>query len=180
MATYDQILALPENVVGEIVDGALYTHPRPAPRHARAATRLTGELGPPFDRGKDGPGGWVILVEPELHLGGNVLVPDLAGWRRETMPELQVEKAYFEQTPDWVCEVLSPSTASLDRGPKRRVYAKHGVRHVWLLDPTVHTLEILELDGNGYRILDVFSGDEVVRAVPFDAIELELSALWAL
>lgn len=121
----------------------------------------------------------MILDEPELHLGQHVLVPDLAGWRRTRMPELPVDRAFFDLAPDWVCEVLSPSTTSLDRGPKLRIYADHEVAHVWLVDPEAYTLEIFERDPRGYRLLEVFSGTEPVRAAPFDAIELDLGALWS-
>lgn len=178
-ATYEDLLALPTHVVGQIVYGVLHASPRPAPRHARASTTLGEELGPPFNRGRGGPGGWVILDEPELHLGAHVLVPDLAGWRRERLPELPIDKAYFELAPDWVCEVLSPSTAALDRGDKRRVYAEQQVRHLWFVDPEAKVLEVFELDGESYRLLEVYSEDQRVRAVPFDAIEMELGALWA-
>ncbi|MGC4064930.1 MAG: Uma2 family endonuclease [Polyangiaceae bacterium] len=178
-ATYEDLLALPAHVVGQIVCGVLHATPRPAPPHARASTTLGEELGPPFNRGRGGPGGWVILDEPELHLGAHVLVPDLAGWRRERLPELPIDKAYFELAPDWVCEVLSPSTAALDRGDKRRVYAEHQVRHLWFVDPEAQVLEVFALDGESYRLLEVYSGDQQVRAVPFDAIEMELGALWA-
>lgn len=178
-STYQDLLALPRNMVGQIIFGALHAHPRPAPKHARAASTIGEELGPPFNRGRGGPGGWIILDEPEIHLAEHVVVPDLAGWRRERMPELPVEKAYFDLAPDWVCEVLSPRTAALDRGDKRRVYGSFDVRHVWLVDPEAQTLEVYALDGDSYRVLDVYSGDSLVRAVPFDAIELELGALWA-
>ncbi len=178
-ATYDDLLALPPHVVGQIVFGVLHAHPRPAPKHAQAATTLGEELGPPFKRGRGGPGGWLILDEPEVHLGAHVIVPDLAGWRRERMPEMPVDKAYFVLSPDWVGEVLSPSTASLDRGDKLKVYASFDVKHVWFVDPEARTLEILERDEKGYRVFDVFSGEAKVRAVPFDAIELELGLLWA-
>jgi Uma2 family endonuclease len=177
-ATYEDILALPRHVVGQILFGVLHAHPRPAPKHAQAATTLGEELGPPFKRGRGGPGGWLILFEPELHLGPHVVVPDLAGWRRERMPELPVDKPYFEIAPDWVCEVLSVSTASLDRGDKLKVYGSFNVGHVWFVDPDARTLEILEHDPRGYRVVDVFSADAKVRAVPFDAIELELGLLW--
>ncbi len=159
--------------------GVLHAHPRRAPKHAQAASTLGEELGPPFKRGRGGPGGWLILDEPEIHLGRDVVVPDLAGWRRERMPEMPVDKAYFELAPDWVCEVLSPSTASLDRGDKPKVWHANDVSHVWFVDPEARTLEILEKDERGYRVFEVFSGDAKVRAVPFDAIELELGALWA-
>lgn len=192
-ATYDDLLALPAHVVGQIVFGVLHAHPRPAPKHANASSTLGEVLGPPFRRGRGGPGGWIILDEPELHLGEHVIVPDLAGWRRERMAELPVDKAYFILSPDWVCEVLSPSTAALDRGDKLKVYAAFDVKHVWFVDPEARTLEILsehrelvscephdlERDEKGYRVFDVFSGEAKVRAVPFDAIELELGLLWA-
>lgn len=178
-ATYADLEALPTHVTGEILFGALYTHPRPAPKHAQAASTLGEELGPPFKRGRGGPGGWMILDEPELHLGPHVVVPDLAGWRRERMPELPVDRAWIELAPDWVCEVLSPPTAAVDRGDKLLVYAEYEIAHVWLVDPEACTLEILERDPRGYRIVTVFSGAGPVRGVPFDAIELDLGALWA-
>src|SRR6187402_3256932 len=127
-ATYEDLLQVPEHLVGEIVDGELVTSPRPAAAHARASSSLGGELYGPFDRGRGGPGGWIILDEPELHLLGHVLVPDLAGWRRERMPELPDAKA-FELAPDWACEVLSPSTAKVDRADKVPIYAQAGVSH---------------------------------------------------
>ena len=178
-ATYDDLLALPPHVNGQIVFGVLHAHPRPAPKHANASSTLGEVLGPPFRRGRGGPGGWLILDEPEIHLAEHVIVPDLAGWRRERMPEMPVENAYFVLSPDWVCEVLSPSTASLDRGDKLKVYAASDVKHVWFVDPEAHTLEVLERDAKGYRVFDVFSGEAAVRAAPFDAIELELGLLWA-
>jgi Uma2 family endonuclease len=175
---YEALLALPERVVGEIIGGQLVTHPRPAAPHANVASNLGGELHGPFRRGRGGPGGWVVLDEPELHLHGDVLVPDLAGWRRERMPELP-DAAAFELAPDWVCEVLSPSTAAVDRADKLPIYAREGVRHAWLLDPVATTLEVLRLEGGGWRLVATWRGDAVVRAEPFDAIELEVAVLWA-
>jgi Uma2 family endonuclease len=177
-ATYAALERLPSNVVGEILGGVLHAHPRPAARHARAASTLGEELGPPFNRGRGGPGGWIILDEPELHLGADVLVPDLAGWRRERMPELP-DVAAFELAPDWVCEVLSESTSAIDRGEKLPIYAREKVADVWFVDPIAKTLEDLRLDGDTYRILATHHDDARVRAEPFDAIELELAALWA-
>lgn len=178
-ATYADLQALPEHTTGELLFGALHAHPRPAPKYAQAASVLGEELGPPFKRGRGGPGGWMILDEPELHLESHVVVPDLAGWRRERMPELPVDRAWIDLSPDWVCEVLSPRTAAIDRGDKLLIYAQHEVAHVWLSDPEACTLEVLERDSRGYRIVTVFSGAGPVRAVPFDAIELDLAALWA-
>ncbi len=177
-ATYADLEALPSHQVGEIVNGTLYASPRPAPPHARSASRLGSKLGRYFDDDDGVPGGWVLLYEPELHLGDDVVVPDFGGWRRERMPEMPVDKAYFTLAPDWVCEVLSPSTEPLDRGEKLAVYRDARVSHVWLVNPLVKTLEVLRFDGGTYRVLPVFSGDAKVRAEPFDAIELELAALW--
>lgn len=165
-------------MVGEIVRGVLYANPRPASSHAAAASALGEELGPPFKRGKGGPGGWVILDEPELHLAEDVIVPDLAGWRRERMPEMPLAAA-FDLAPDWVCEVLSLSTAKLDRGEKLPVYSRERVSQVWLIDPLQHYLEVLRLDGDGYRIVGTHFDDAQVHAEPFDAIVLDLTVLWA-
>ena len=178
-ATYQDLLAVPEHLVGEILDGELHTSPRPSSQHARATTNLTGELVGPFGFGRaGGPGGWIILVEPELHLFGQIMVPDLAGWRRTRMPVMP-ESAFFDLSPDWACEVISPSTGALDRGKKMPHYARAGVRHLWLVDPTPKTLEIFRSDEEGWRLLGTFTGDAKVRAEPFDAIELDLSVFWA-
>lgn len=176
-ATYQDVLDAPAHLVAELIGGELYTHPRPAPRHAAAASVLGMDIGGPFHRGRGGPGGWWILDEPELHLRQNVLVPDLAGWRRERMPE-QPSTAYYELAPDWACEVLSASTARVDRVLKVPIYARERVPHVWLVSPTEQTLEVLALDGPSYRLIATYGGDARVRAEPFAAIELELAALW--
>jgi Uma2 family endonuclease len=176
-ATYADLEALPPHVVGEIIAGELHVSPRPAAPHTMAASRLGGELMSPFDRGRDGPGGWIILDEPELHLGEDVLVPDLAGWRRERMPQ-PPRTAAFSLAPDWLCEVLSPSTAVLDRALKLPVYAREGVRYVWLVDPELRTLEVFRLDGAQYTLVVTHAGKPRVRAEPFGAFELELAYLW--
>jgi Uma2 family endonuclease len=177
-ATYDDLLAVPAHLVAELIHGELYTYPRPALPHARAASRLGIDLGGPFDRGKGGPGGWILLDEPELHLHGDVLVPDLAGWRRERVPEMPRTPA-FELAPDWVCEVLSPATAAVDRTDKMVIYAREQIRHVWLGDPMIATLEIFRLlNGKTYEAVAAWRGEVKVRAEPFDAIELELAAIW--
>ncbi len=176
-ATYADIEALPPNVTGQIIDGVLYAHARPASPHARASSVLGSDLGGPFDRGRGGPGGWLILFEPELHFGRDVLVPDVAGWRRERMPEMP-RVPFFELAPDWVCEVLSPSTAGLDRVKKLAVYLREGVTHLWFVDPEGKTLEVLRREGERYVVAATFEGDAPIRAEPFDAIELELGALW--
>lgn len=176
-ATYADLEALPPHVIGQIIDGELVALPRPAIPHATASTSLSHELGPPFQRGRGGPGDWVFLFEPELHFGKNVLVPDLAGWRRERMPEVP-SAPYLTLAPDWVCEVVSPSSSTIDRVRKPRIYAREGVAWIWIIDPVARSLEVLKLDGDSYRIVDAFEGDEPVRAAPFDAIELGLGLLW--
>lgn len=177
-ATYEDLFDLPENLVGEIINGRLVTHPRPAPKHARAYSALGVEIGSPYDRGRNGPGGWWILDEPELHLAADILVPDLAGWRRERMPKLP-ESAWFELPPDWVCEILSPSTARVDRAEKLPIYAAHGVRHAWLIDPDLRTLEVFENRDGKWLLLTVLENDAGVSQPPFDAIEFPLAVLWA-
>jgi Uma2 family endonuclease len=176
-ASYADLEALPENVVGEIIAGELHVSPRPAAPHAVASSRLGVKLGGPFDLGEGGPGGWIILDEPELHLGDDVLVPDLAGWRRERMPVVP-RTAAFNLAPDWVCEVLSPSSAKLDRGAKLPVYAREGVSHVWLVAPETQALEVLRLQRAHYSPLGTYGGVARVRAEPFEALELELALLW--
>lgn len=177
-ATYEDLLAVPDHRVAEILDGELVTSPRPASTHARAALDLGAELHLSFGKGRGGPGGWVILIEPELHLGEHVLVPDLAGWRRERMPEMP-QIVGFELAPDWVCEVLSPSTVARDRVRKLPIYAAQKVHHAWLVDANARTLEVFRLDGESWRLVGTWEGDARVRAEPFDAIELELGGLWA-
>lgn len=177
-ATYQDILSLPENMVGEIIDGELFVMSRPAVPHANAGSNLVSLVGGPFRFGIGGPGGWVILFEPELHFGEDVLVPDLAGWRRERMPEVPGTPA-ISLAPDWVCEILSPSTMKLDRTKKLAVYARQAVSHLWLIDPLERTLEVLRLSNGLWSIAQVFTDDAVVRAEPFEAIELSLAMVFA-
>jgi Uma2 family endonuclease len=178
-ATYEDVLRAPEHKVAEILDGVLHLSPRPAKPHAAAASVLGEELGPPFKRGRGGPGGWILLFEPELHLGADILVPDLGGWRRERMPVMTTELPYFTLAPDWICEVLSPRTSKIDRAGKLPIYAREQVRHAWLVDPLARTLEVMRLEGPRWILLGTWADDARVRAEPFDAIELELGLLWA-
>ncbi|MGH9324676.1 MAG: Uma2 family endonuclease [Vicinamibacteria bacterium] len=179
LATYEDLLALPEHLVGEILDGDLFALPRPSPRHALAASGLGGALFDSFGRpgGDDPPGGWWILDEPELHLGADILVPDIAGWRRDRMATLP-EKAFFELAPDWACEVLSPATEAIDRGRKMDVYVRGGVSFLWLLNPIHRTLETYRLVESRWTLLATFVGDTTVRAEPFEAIALDMSRFW--
>ncbi len=177
-ATYEDLFDLPEYLVGEIIHGQLITQPRPAPRHALASSSMGGELISPFHKGRGGPGGWWILFEPELHLGPHILVPDLAGWRRERMPELP-DLAYFTLPPDWVCEMLSPGTARIDRADKMPIYAEYGVSFLWLVDPALHTLEAFVLRDGHWSLEHVYQENDEVRAVPFDAVAFSLAGLWS-
>jgi Uma2 family endonuclease len=178
-ASYADVLAAPLHVLAEVVAGVLHTQARPGAPHTRAASRLGGQLDGPFDRGSGGPGGWVILDEPELHLGEDIVVPDLAGWRRTRMPRIPMDAAFFTLAPDWVCEVLSASTEAFDRGEKLDLYARDGVEHVWLVDPIAKLLEVLRLENGKWLRLGAWRADAVIRGEPFEAVELELATLWA-
>lgn len=178
-ATYDDVLAAPAHVIAEVIDGELRLQPRPAKPHAAAASALGEELGPPFKRGRGGPGGWIIIDEPELHLQADILVPDLAGWRRERMPAIVADEPFFTLAPDWVAEVLSPSTGKYDRTDKLRIYQREGIGWVWLVDPLQRTLEVLRREERGWSLVDTWRDEQRARAEPFEAIELELEVLWA-
>jgi Uma2 family endonuclease len=178
-ATYDDVRAASELVVAELIEGDLYTSPRPAIPHARTASALAQDLRS-FDQppgAPDEPGGWWILYEPELHVGADVLVPDLAGWRRERLPALPDEAA-FTLAPDWVSEVLSPSTAQLDRARKMPIHARNGVAHLWLIDPTARTLEVYRREHERWVVVSNHGGSTAVRAEPFAAVELDMRRWW--
>jgi Uma2 family endonuclease len=176
-------LDAPSSMVAEVLDGALSLLPRPRRQHARAAGKLGALLDVPFDAGP--PGGWMFLPEPELHLGQNpdIVVPDIAGWRRERVPEdflADDAPAHIDLSPDWVCEVLSPRTERKDRGAKLRIYRREGVGHLWFVNPTERTLEVYRLSGDLYAHVETFEDDAVVRAEPFDAVALALASLWSI
>jgi Uma2 family endonuclease len=175
-ATYEDVLRAPEGLVAELIDGELYTSPRPRIRHARVAGRLIGRLERAFDTGDEGPGGWMILMEPELWLHDDTLVPDIGGWHVDRAPT-DPEMWRIDIPPDWICEVLSPSTRRYDRVKKMAIYARHGIGHAWLADPIDRTLEVKRLE-NG-RWTEVATYDEgLIRAEPFDAIEIDLAKIW--
>jgi Uma2 family endonuclease len=176
-ATYDDVLNAPSHVVAELIDGVLAQSPRPMPPHAAAANLLAFEITGPFQKGRGGPGGWIFAFEPELHLGANVLVPDLAGWRRERLPVIPLDE-HISVAPDWVCEILSPSTANLDRNAKRRAYGEAGVAFLWLLDPRSRSLEAFQLVAGKWMLVGVVTDDEPVSLPPFDAISFPLSDLF--
>jgi Uma2 family endonuclease len=176
-ATYQDVLDAPEHMIAEVIGGELHLSPRPGSPHALAASELAYALGPPFHRGDGGPGGWIILVEPELHLGDDIVVPDLAGWRRSRMPELR-DESFFTLAPDWICEVLSRRTQAFDRGAKMAVYARAGVGHAWLVHPYYRSIEVFRLQGDVLAPFVTHAGDVSARIEPFDAIALDLGKLW--
>jgi Uma2 family endonuclease len=176
-ATYADLCAVPDNFVAEILGGELYASPRPASPHAHAAHLLGHKLTGPFELGENGPGGWWLLSEPELHFGADVVVPDIAAWRRERMPMMPAV-THFTISPDWLCEVLSPSTKAVDRLKKLPIYAREGVGNVWLVDPLQQTLEVLRLESQRWSLVATYEADAKVRAEPFAAIELPLRTLW--
>ena len=180
LTLYDDLMALPDNVVGEIIAGRLYAQPRPAGRHTLAHSGLHGEIDGPFHKGRGGPGGWWILIEPEIHFvrDTEVAVPDLAGWRRERMPTLPKDHR-FDVVPDWVCEVLSPDAARIDRADKMPIYATQGVPFLWLIDPISRTLEVFVLREGRWSLEHVYQQDDEMRAVPFEAVAFSLEVLWA-
>jgi Uma2 family endonuclease len=176
-ATYQDVLDAPPNMVAELIRGALHLHPRPASPHALAGSSLIDELVSPFQKGRGGPGGWWIVAEPELHFSEDVLVPDLAGWRRERMPAYP-EVAFFTLPPDWICEVLSPGTRRLDLTEKRDIYGAAGVANLWLVDPKARTLEAFAFRDGAWTLAAALKDDEEVRLAPFEAVGFSLAALW--
>lgn len=178
-ATYENLLKVPGNQIGQILAGELVVLPRPSGPHAVAASILGGDLSGPFHRGRGGPGGWWILFEPEIHLGAQVVVPDLAGWRRQRLPTYP-RTPFVDQSPDWVCEILSDSTRGIDRVRKMPIYAAYQVQHAWLIDPDAQTLEVFSLNSGRWTLIATFEGAAQVQAAPFDEVVIELAALWDL
>lgn len=177
-ATYQDVLDAPEFVVAEIIGGELRLTPRPGGPATSVASKIAGALIPPFNEARGGPGGWIVLIEPELHLGDDVVVPDLAGWRIERLPRVP-EGAFFTVTPDWVCEVMSRSSETTDRLAKLPLYATSGVGHSWLVSPRRHTLEAFRLHEGHWLAIAGHTGNVTARIEPFDALEIDLTRLWA-
>lgn len=176
-ATYEDLYSIPENMTGEIVDGELIVHPRPSRKHIHAASALDKRIGTPYQFGEGGPGGWIIHVEPEIQLGEHTMVPDLAGWRKEKFI-WEEDQNPISVTPDWICEIISPSTRQLDKMKKMPIYADHGVGYLWLMDPIAKILDTYRLKSNGWNPLARFHGDDKVRSEPFQEIEFDLGDLW--
>ncbi|MEW6262445.1 MAG: Uma2 family endonuclease [Thermodesulfobacteriota bacterium] len=177
-AVYDDLYTLPENMTGEIIEGELHAFPRPHARHGRMATRLGIRIGAPYDFGDSGgPGGWIILVETEVMLGENLLVPDLAGWRQERLPEPPKEN-WISIVPDWVCEILSPGTFRIDRVRKMPIYAASGVPYLWLIDPIAKLLETFKLKDGAWTVMGNYAEKDKARVEPFPEVEIDLANLW--
>lgn len=178
-ATYRDLLDAPEHKVAEIIAGELHLSPRPGGPATSVASNIFSDLAPPFSRGRGGPGDWIILFEPEIHVGDDIVAPDLAGWRRDRL-QLVPDAAFISVTPDWVCEVLSPSTERFDRAFKLPLYSQWGIKHVWLVHPRHRTLEIYRLHSGGmWTLVAVYEDQDHVRAEPFDSVELDLGVWWA-
>ncbi len=177
-ATNDDLYNIPENMIGEIINGELIVTPRPSRRHTLAASRLGSELIPPYDFGRGGgPGGWIIIIEPEIRLGDDTMVPDLAGWKRERFP-IEEDHNWISVAPDWVCEILSPNTLRTDKIIKMPIYAHHGVGHIWLIDPVATTMDAFRLESDRWSLLASFSENDKVRVEPFQEIEINLGDMW--
>jgi Uma2 family endonuclease len=176
--TYEDLYGIPENMVGEIIDGELSVAPRPSRKHVYAESVLGGKLNPPYQFGEaGGPGGWIILNEPELSLGEHILVPDLAGWKKERLAALS-EENWISVPPDWVCEILSPGTLRLDKVRKMPIYAEHGVPYLWLIDPNAKTLDVFRLESGKWLLLASHIENDEVCCEPFQEVRIDLGDLW--
>lgn len=178
LATYEDLYNIPENMIGEIISGELIATPRPAPRHMNVVTSLGGEIWPPYQRGRGGPGGWIFLIETEVQLGEDIVVPDFAGWRKERLPTTKLEYNWIPVAPDWVCEVLSPSSFRNDKVRKMPKYAHYGVGHIWLIDPVAMTIDAYRLESGRWVLLASFSEKDKMRVEPFQEVEISLEDLW--
>ena len=176
-ATYDDLYKIPENMTGEIIAGELIVTPRPSRKHVYTASSLEGNLSRYHFGGGAGPGGWIILVEPEISMGENILVPYLTGWREDRFPESE-DHNWISAVPDWICEILSPSTAKTDKTDKMPLYARYGVSHLWLIDPLAKTLDVFRLEAGRWVVLSLFAEADKVRAEPFEEVEIDLNSLW--
>ena len=156
----------------------LVTRVRSTGKHILTASNIGAEYYGPYQKGRAGPGGWWILREPEVHLKLNevVVVPDLVGWRKSRMPHIP-DTHKFTVAPDWVCEILSPSTTCVDREIKKPLYAHYGVKFLWIIDPLAVILETFELHGADWQSTGMFKGDSIVCAAPFEEKSVNLTSL---
>ena len=177
--TYQDVLDAPEHKVAELIHGKLYLMSRPAGPHIYAVSRLSGLLVSSFMPDIDGPDSWQIYHEPELHLIKDikVMVPDLAGWKLETMAKPPQDHK-FTVMPDWICEVLSPSTRKKDLDLKAPEYAEVGVEHLWMVDPAAQTLQAFELQAGEWAQIADLKNNDTVCVSPFDATTFSLENIW--
>lgn len=175
---WEDILAVPEGVSAEVVGGELITAPRPHPRHGSAQAVLSAEITAPFQLGRGGPGGWWILIEPDVFFGPHdIVAPDLVGWRKDRVPAFPDEQP-ISIRPDWICEVLSPRTARRDRTVKSDLYLRAAVPHFWLVDPQARTLEAFELQQDRWLRLGAWTDGDRAAIPPFDAVEIDVGELF--
>ncbi len=175
LATYDDLLALPDDVRGQVVAGEVIVSPSPTPLHQSVLAEIYSELRGPFQRGRGGPGGWWLIPDVDVRFGPHdIFRPDISGWRRESVPEFPMKRPVI-QRPDWVCEGLSPRTAVVDQGIKRNVYASAGVPWYWLVEPANRSLTVLRLSPEGYVMEVVVGESDSAHLPPFDAIECEVA-----
>ncbi len=179
-ATLEDLEAVPAHLAAELIQGVLYTMARPKLRHQNAGTLLAGEINGPFQRGRGGPGGWWIIIEPGIAIPAldvAELSPDIAGWRRERLPILPEERVTV--VPDWVCEVLSPTTRRHDQRIKRPLYAQAGVPWMWVVDVDARTVVISRNEAGKWLELAIFGDEDTMRAEPFESHPIELRDLWS-
>ncbi len=177
-ATYEDLYKIPDNQTGEIIDGQLIVTPRPSRKHVICATALGAAVTAPYQFGQgNGPGGWIFAIEPEIGLGEQIMVPDLAGWRRGRFP-IEEDHNWISAVPDWVCEILSPGTFRTDKVKKMPIYAHHGVGHIWLVDPVAMTMDAFRLESGKWVLLGSFAENDKVRVEPFQQIQINLEVLW--
>lgn len=178
LKTYEDLLAIPEEVRAELLAGEIVAQPSGLPKHGRVQLAMGRFIAGPFDGDVDGPDGWWILQEIDIRFTRHdVTRPDLAGWRRSRLVDPEDVRP-IDVVPDWICEVLSPSNARHDRVFKARLYAEHGVPYYWLIDPAERTLEAYVLRDSQWLRAGAWDDTEVARVPPFEAIELPVGRLF--
>jgi Uma2 family endonuclease len=175
--TYEDLCNVPDDMTGEIIDGELSLTPMPSKQQIHTGTKLANAVVAAYHFGTKGPGGWIILDEPDLAFGEDILVPELAGWKEDRFI-VSWEHHWISVAPDWVCEIISPETAQRDRTQKMPIYERNGVSYVWLIDPAEKSLEIFRLESGKWGAPTLYTGNDKVRAEPFEQTEINLGDLW--
>lgn len=178
LATYADLLALPEDVKAEVLAGEVVAQASPVFEHSYVQAALLELLRGPFERQRGGPGGWWIVADIDVRLSEHDVVrPDVVGWRRERLPSPWGMRP-IDVVPDWICEVLSPNGVKRDRVFKMHLYAHQGVPHYWLIDPSAGTLEAYALERGSWRVAATYDRTAIARIPPFEAIELVVGDLF--